>query len=76
MNEYVFKRNKTKMTSKKIIISFILLFIYSILNVKATECPKDTPILIDGECKLEYCSEAQFNSKYCQIIFSLFNNNL
>ena len=67
MKDLHFQKDLKKMTPKKIIISFNLLFICSILNVGATECPKDKPILIDGECKLEYCTEDQFNSKYCQI---------
>ena len=61
------KECKSKRMPQKLIVTFIFIFILSILKVESTECPKDRPILISstGECKLEYCSKEQFDSKDC-----------
>jgi hypothetical protein len=60
------KNNKTKYTSKFSIIFFIFA-LFQIINKSLAECPRDRPILISNECKMEYCSKEQFNSAYCKI---------
>ena len=80
MNDLHSKKPIIKINSKKIVALFILLLLFSFLNVEGTECPKERPILISGECKLEYCSEEQFNLKHCilnnTIIKTKWINNL
>ena len=60
------KNNKTKYTSKFSIIFFIF-SLFQLINKSLAECPRDRPILISNECKMEYCSKEQFNSSYCKI---------
>ena len=55
-----------KIKSNHFIVFLNLIFILIIKNV-VTECPVNTPILISGQCKLKYCSKAEFDSKYCKI---------
>ena len=46
-----------------------LIFLFFIQNIKSqiTDCLRQNPILISGECQLNYCSKSQFNSSYCII---------
>ena len=60
------KNNKTKYTSKFSII-FLIFVLVQLINKSLAECPRDRPILISNECKMEYCSKEQFNSSYCKI---------
>ena len=60
------KNNKTKYTSKFSIIFFIFA-LFQLINKSLAECPRDRPILISNECKMQYCSQEQFNSSYCKI---------
>ena len=52
---------------------FLLLLLFFIKNIKSQtiDCKRNTPILISGECKLNYCSESQFISSYCLIANSI-----
>ena len=43
----------------------ILLFFNIIFSEEIKTCPKNKPILISGECYLQFCTEAQFNLKQC-----------
>ena len=52
--------------------SNILLLLFFLKNIEfikseTTTCPKNTPILISGVCKLEYCSKEKFNLGQCII---------
>ena len=51
----------------------ILLLLFFIKNIKSQtiDCKRNTPILISGECKLNYCSESQFVSSNCLIANSI-----
>ena len=49
----------------KLIIQIFLFF--SIIKSSLTECPRDEPILKNGSCRLEYCSDYDFESKECII---------
>ena len=51
----------------KIFLLYKLIFFYINIKPAASECPRDQPISISGECKLEYCTKNQFESKYCII---------
>ena len=59
---------KSKNFSKNIFFFlFNYIIIFAFINAEIAECEKDIPILISRECKLEYCSKEQFDSKYCII---------
>ena len=45
----------------KLIIQIFLFF--SIIKSSLTECSRDEPILENGSCKLEYCSDSDFESR-------------
>ena len=52
----------------------IYIFILIILNnflFSLCECNKETPILIDNECKLKYCLKEEFSSGVCSISNSI-----
>ena len=55
----------------------IFLLFYKIKSeiTQITECPRDLPILISNDCKLEYCDKSQFDSNYCQIKIQLLKLN-
>ena len=55
-----------------IIIQSILTF--HIILADIFECTKDKPILISKECKLEYCTKKQFESKECIINNTVIKN--
>ena len=62
---------------------FLLIYIsFNFISIKSQEsdCPKDNPIFISGECKLQYCSEEQFASEQCiiknEIIKTQWLNNI
>ena len=74
MKMNLFLKYEYKTLSYAFIIFFKFIFIFDIIKTQITECPKDKPILISGECKLEYCSKSQFDSKYCTINNSIIKN--
>ena len=43
------------------------------LQIFHCECGRDAPIFIGNECKLQYCTKAQFDSGYCKIANSIVN---
>ena len=52
--------------------NFIVLFLFiNIFFLKSfishCECEIDTPILVENQCKLQYCTKSQFDSGYCII---------
>ena len=47
--------------------NFVIIIIFLLMNTFFAECPRNTPILISKECKMDYCTEEQFNSSYCEI---------
>jgi hypothetical protein len=51
------------------IIFFFQTIIISLINKKfiKCDCPKDSPIEISGECKLQFCSESEFKNGICSI---------
>ena len=49
----------------KLTIQIFLFF--SIIKSSLTECSRDKPILKNGSCRLEYCSDLDFESKECII---------
>ena len=56
--------------NKNIFFKLIQIFSFlSIIKTSLTECSRDYPILKDGdgECKLDYCSKSDFESKKCEI---------
>ena len=57
------------MSSKpKLIFDIILFQLFIFFSIKTIQsCPKDYPILKDGQCILEFCTKEQFNSGECQI---------
>ena len=50
-----------KIINKFIFLSFII--IKSVIS----DCSREEPISVSGVCKLEYCTQAQYDSKYCII---------
>ena len=55
-----------KIIYRKSIIIFIIIqsiLTFHIILADIVECAKDKPILISKECKLEYCTKKQFESK-------------
>ena len=56
----------------KYLIKVIVLLLL-VINIKSeiTDCSRDKPILISGECKLDFCSEEQFNNSDCLIANSI-----
>ena len=46
---------------------FIFLFLFFQIKSELEECPKSEPLLVNGECKSQYCSKEQFNSSFCSI---------
>ena len=49
----------------------LLLFLFhNITNSEISECPRNKPIFISGESKLDYCSKTQFNTSKCKILNS------
>ena len=52
-------------------ISFVVVFqIFYLLNITKSEeinCSRESPILISNECKLKYCTKAEFESNDCII---------
>ena len=66
-----------KIIYRKTIIIFLiihLIFTFHIILAVITECTKDKPILISKECKLEYCTKKQFESKECIINNTVIKN--
>ena len=63
-------QNELKILQKFFIKLFqIFLLFYKIKSeiTQINECPRDLPILISNDCKLQYCEKSQFDSNYCQI---------
>ena len=63
-------QNELKILPKiftKLFQIFLLFFKIKSEITQITECPRDLPILISNDCKLEYCEKSQFDSNYCQI---------
>ena len=65
------------------IVLFLSIYVsFNFISIKSQEsdCPRDNPILISNECKLQYCSEEQFASKQCiiknEIIKTQWLNNI
>ena len=63
------KNKKKELMSIPNFFSQLFLIFIVIYQIKSeiTECPREFPILISNECKLEYCNKTQFDSNYCQI---------
>ena len=55
----------------QIINMLLLLFFIRNRKSQTIDCKRDIPILISGECKLNYCSEYQFISSKCLIANSI-----
>ena len=57
---------------KQLIIIYLIfiLFFAQIIRADITNCPRNNPILISGQCKSIYCSETQFASSNCIIVNS------
>ena len=45
----------------------IQIFSFVIINRVLADCPRDKPILIYGNCQLQYCEKEQFDSNACKI---------
>ena len=71
MNIFYFKKIIPIYSSRIILFSFSLIILFYIIKTEITECPKNQPILISGQCKLEYCTKNQFDLKQC-----ILNNNI
>ena len=71
MNSFYFKKNISIYSPRIILFSISLLLLFYVIKTEIAECSKEQPILISGECKLEYCSKEQFDLKKCII-----NNNI
>ena len=56
-----------KTYNSKYLFYFNIIFLFHIIKAEIKECSKEQPILISGECKLEYCSKEQFDLKQCQV---------
>ena len=66
-----------KIIYRKSIIIFIIIqsiLTFHIILADIVECAKDKPILISKECKLEYCTKKQFESKECIINNTVIKN--
>ena len=50
-----------------IFVFFIFVFLFFQIKSELLECLKGEPILVNGECKSQYCSKEQFNSGFCSI---------
>ena len=46
---------------------FISLYFLLLINPIKNECDKTAPILKDGSCSLEYCTEEEYKNKSCKI---------
>ena len=57
-----------KLKVKSIIFDLITFFVFAIkISFSDCSCGLNTPILIIGECKLQYCTEAQYENEDCII---------
>ena len=65
MNSFYFKKYSPIYSSKIILFLFSLIILFYIIKTEIIECSKDQPILISGQCKLEYCTKKQFELKQC-----------
>ena len=74
MKMFLFLKCEYKILSNIFMILIKFIFIFDIIKAELTECPKEKPILKSGECKLEYCSKTEFDSKYCSINNSIVKN--
>ena len=67
----MFENNRYKkndfFSSNIMLLSIRLIFNILIIKCEITYCPRETPILISDECKLQYCSKQEFESGYCKI---------
>ena len=61
MKKYTFLMNN--FYTSFLIISIFLLKIF----ISHCECGIDTPIFSEGECRLKYCTQSQFDSEFCKI---------
>ena len=64
---YYQTKRKNYNLSDIIFILFNLIYLFQIFKAEINDCPKEKPILISGECKLQYCSKDKFASKECII---------
>ena len=65
MNSFYFKNNIPIYSSRNYLFSIILVIFFYIIKTEIKECPKEQPILISGQCKLEYCTKNQFDLNQC-----------
>ena len=65
MNSFFFKKIFPVDSSRIILFSYSLIFLFHIIKTEIIECSKEEPILISGQCKLEYCTKKQFELKQC-----------
>ena len=66
-----------KIIYRKSIIIFLIIHLiltFHIILADIVECTKNKPILISNECKLEYCTKKQFESKECIINNTVIKN--
>ena len=68
MNDFNFEKNKRKNYSKnEPFFLLILIIIFNFIQTDIKQCSEEEPILISGQCKLEYCSKELFDLKKCII---------
>ena len=72
-NEKYDKKQKTKLILKFNIFVRFLNFLL-LLNLVKSQCQKNTPILINGQCKLQYCTEKQYENNTCKIANEIIAN--
>ena len=46
---------------------FKLFYFHLLINSIKSQCQKKSPILVGTQCKLQYCSDEQYESGYCKI---------
>ena len=61
------RRKNNFFSSNIVLLSINLIFNILIIKSEITYCPRETPILVSDECKLQYCSKQEFESEHCII---------
>ena len=57
-----------KLKVKSIVFDLITFFIFTIkISFSDCNCDLDTPILVNGVCKLQYCTETEYENEFCII---------
>ena len=63
----IYTELKKAKIKKNIFHLILFLFIFHSIKSEIKECPRETPILISGECKLYYCSKEVLDTPDCKI---------